>query len=223
MFSWWRNNKDEYPDIVGLIAFDRQVVTSSIMAKYPNLSTNPIDYLFKLVNLTVQLPLPSKENIETLLKIHLTSYLIEDSEKDRIASVLSRLVVEEQGRVSLRHAITLIRQYTFGKSFNSFQNVTSMDTTNTLALMSSALLGLISPEHFDELINIPTVNTVRENCCRDLMGLLKGDRSTGNLKANSIRDEQFWRKLQLTKLLEHICNNPRLFENASQLLVLQKV
>jgi len=215
------DNKNEYPDLVGLIAFDRQVVSSSILAKYPNLSTNPIDYLFKLVNLTVQLPLPSQENIEKLLRKHLTSYVISDEDKGKIAVTLSELVYEEQGRVSLRHAITLIRQYAFGRSHNNVDYVIGYPPRKQLAVMASTLLGLISPEHFDELINIPNENNVRSNCCADLLNLLNSKSDSGNLARYSTKDILFWKQLKLKKLIEYINKDVYVFENARKLLVLE--
>lgn len=214
-------NKTEYPDLVGLIAFDRQVVSSSILAKYPNLSTNPIDYLFKLVNLTVQLPLPNEERIKRLLEKHLSRYTMPDADKAKIASSLSELVYAEQGRVSLRHAITLIRQYAFGRVHNQVDYVKSNDRTEQLAVMASALLGLISPEHFDELINISVEDNVRSNCCTDLISILNNKKGRGNLDRFSTKDELFWKQLKLKKLIEYINKDVRVFENAHQLLVLQ--
>lgn len=214
-------NSHEYPDLTGLIAFDRQVVSSSILAKYPNLSTNPIDYLFKLVNLTVQLPLPSQENIKQLLIKHLARYLISDADKEKIASTLSQLVYEEQGRVSLRHAITLIRQYAFGKHHNNVDYVKSNDKNEQLAVMASALLGLISPEHFDELINITTENNIRVNCCTDLLALLNSRDTTGNLDRYSTKDNLFWKQLKLRQLIVYIKNHVTTLDDANSLLILK--
>lgn len=213
-------NQEDYPDLVGLIAFDRQVVSSSILAKYPNLSTNPIDYLFKLVNLTVKLPLPEQENIEKLLKKHLDLYSISDSEKIIIASSLSQLVYEEQGRVSLRHAITLIRQYAFGKAQNTITPMHPYDNSEQLAMIASSLLGLISPEHFDELLNIPIDNNVRKNCCDDISALLNGKNTIGNINRYSTKDEFFWKTLKLKKIIKYISKKPSKMQDASQLLVL---